>query len=69
MLRKSSDKVRDCYARAHEARKRALMSRDPKDRARFFEMEDHWIALAQSCALVETLAEFKQDQRHMLDED
>ena len=69
MLERPNDKVRECYARAAEAREQAMRENDPAAKDTWFKLEDRWITLAQSCELTESLSDFTTEVRRFLGND
>jgi hypothetical protein len=63
VLQATRDKVRDCYRRAAEARERALSVSDPDSKESWFQIEEHWILLAQSIELADSLSDFTGEVR------
>lgn len=62
MLQNLSDQIRQCHARATEARARASETADPALRAEFEQMEQGWLRLAESYALSERLQHYLLEQ-------
>ncbi|MGA7972896.1 MAG: hypothetical protein WCA36_08820 [Pseudolabrys sp.] len=62
MLQNLSDQIRQCHARATEARARAAETADPALRAEFEQMEQGWLRLAESYALSERLQHYLLEQ-------
>src|SRR5262249_10243569 len=66
MLRGLNDKVKECYARAAEAREQAIRENNPAARETWFKLEDRWVTLAQSRELTESLSDFSAEVRRFL---
>ena len=66
MLKKSSDKVRQCYQLAAEARAQAMRETDAARKERFFEIEERYIRVAQSHELTESLSDFNHEIRRFV---
>jgi hypothetical protein len=58
MLSSTSDKVRACYERAAEAKRRATEAITDSGRAEFLEAESRWLKLASSYELAERINAF-----------
>jgi PAS domain S-box-containing protein len=58
MLERFSDKIRECYERAAEAKAQADASNDPALKAEFINVERRWLILARSYEFTESLADF-----------
>jgi hypothetical protein len=52
-LRKTSESIRDCYARAEHCRRRAQEQSDPLLRQDFLDCERRWLLLARGYELAE----------------
>ena len=63
MLQQVSKHIRECHARAEEARRRAAETSDPESKADYLLAEQSWLRLADSYALSERL------ERYLLDHD
>lgn len=63
VLKKPSDDIKHCHARALKFRRRAAETADPNLKAELEEMEQGWLRLAESYALSERL------QRYLLEQD
>ena len=66
MLKKSGDKIRDCYIAAADARHRALAASNPETKATLFKLEDAWLRLARGHELSESIAPFRREVRQFL---
>src|SRR5262245_44537615 len=58
MLQKLSEQVRKCYESAAEAKRKAEAAVDPASKASFLDMEERWLALADSYTFAESPSEF-----------
>jgi len=58
MLEQLSDKIRQCYKRAAEAKERADATNDPILKAEFLDTERRWLTLARSYGFTESLEDF-----------
>jgi hypothetical protein len=61
MLHKSSDKVRHCYERALVARERGSHTANPVLQEWHATMEEHWLRLAWSYEISESIMTFNGD--------
>jgi|SRR5215475_4674463 len=67
MLLKISEHIRECLARAAEAREQAQAITDTKIKAVYLDLEHRWMLLADSYRFVERADQFLDDaQRHRL---
>jgi hypothetical protein len=58
MLSSTTEKVRACYERAAEAKRRATEALTEQERAEFLEAESRWIKLSNSYELAERINAF-----------
>jgi PAS domain S-box-containing protein len=58
MLQQLSNKIRECYERAADAKAEADATSDPALKAEFFLAERRWLSLARSYEFTESLADF-----------
>jgi hypothetical protein len=62
-----SDRVRECYRLAAQARVQAMQATDPRIKARYFRAEERYIRLAHGQNLSESVALFTQEVHRFLD--
>jgi hypothetical protein len=60
MLQQLSDVVRACYCRAGESRRRAEIAPDPSTADTYYQLEESWLRLAESCQLSQRVSTFLQ---------
>jgi hypothetical protein len=60
MLQQLSDVVRQCYRRAGESRRRAEIAPDPHTKETYYQLEQSWLRLAESCQLSQRVSTFLQ---------
>jgi hypothetical protein len=60
MLQQLSDAVRHCYRRAGESRRRAEIAPDLSTAETYYQLEESWLRLAESCQLSQRLSAFLQ---------
>lgn len=68
MPQELSEKIQACYRRARDAKNKADRTDDPARKAEFLDMEEQWLALAQSYEVSEGLSRFA-DRPRELDEE
>ena len=60
MLQQLSDVVRHCYRRAGESRRRAETAPNPSTAETYYQLEQGWLRLAESCQLSQRVSAFLQ---------
>jgi hypothetical protein len=64
MLQNVSERVRQCYRHAEEARRRAEACDSPAMRADYLDLERRWLHLAQSHELCDRITDFQAAMEH-----
>jgi hypothetical protein len=67
MLRNLSEEIRECYRHAEDCAQRAAAETDPRTKADFVDLQQHWLFLARSYEFTGRLTDFSSETKRKSD--